>query len=185
MLYYWIRLAYIYFGATWFWKPVSLEADLSRERRVSLFDCEAFRYMSNARYFYYMDLIRFEILFRTKLYDNTFKKGVYPVLGSQKIIYKKPLKMGSRFVITLALDGWDDKWVYHRQIFSQGDRICAIGITKVAFWKDKKVQSMRDILKASGVERKDQPPSSDILDLFSNDHEHIKNAEKEKGVNWP
>tara|TARA_R110002111_G_scaffold148474_4_gene215573 strand:+ start:282 stop:524 length:243 start_codon:yes stop_codon:yes gene_type:complete len=80
-----------------------------------------------------MDLIRFEVLFRSDLYKSTIKKGMFPVLGSQKIIYKKPLKRWTKFNITLVLEGWEDNWVYHRQVFKRNDEIYAIGITKVGF----------------------------------------------------
>ena len=86
-----------------------------------------------------MDFIRFEILFRSKLFDNTFKKGIFPVLGSQKIIYKKPLKRWTKFKITISLEGWDDKWVYHSQTFKQKSEIYAVGYSKVAYWKNKKM----------------------------------------------
>ena len=92
MIYYWLHLIYIYIGSNFFWKKIDLDSDLTRIRRVSILDCDSLRYMANSKYFYYMDFIRFEILFRSKLYENTFKKGIFPVLGSQKIIYKKPLK---------------------------------------------------------------------------------------------
>lgn len=167
----------IYICGKFLWKKVDLGADLSRTRRVSILDCEALKYMSNTRYFYYMDFIRFEILFRTKLYDNTFKKGIYPTLGSQKIIYKKPLKIWSKFKITLVLEGWDDKWVYHKQIFSQDNVIYAIGFTKVAFLKTKKTVNMRTLITDSGIEKPEMNPSQEILNLFKDDHDLLKGVE--------
>ena len=123
-----------------------------------------------------MDLIRLEIMVRTDLYKNTAKKGMFGVIGSQKIIYKKPLKMWNKFKITLVLEGWDEKWVYHRQIFEQNNQICAIGITKVAFWKNKKVQNMKNILTNSGIEKNEMIPSSEILSIFENDYENLKST---------
>ena len=72
---------------------------------------------------------------------------MFAVLGSQKIIYKKTLKRWAKFTITLVLEGWDDKWAYHRQIFEQKNQVCAVGFAKVAFWKNKKAQDMRAILQ--------------------------------------
>ena len=175
MLYYWLHILYIYIGSRFFWGRVDLAADFSRTRRVSILDCDALRYMANSKYFYYMDFIRLEILFRTKLYDNTFKKGKYPVLGSQKIIYRKPLKRWTKFDVTLVLDGWDEKWVYHRQIFTQKNEVYAIGITKVGFWKNHKIQDMRKIISDSGISKPGMTPSAEILDMFKSDYETIKN----------
>ena len=174
MIYYWLHIIFIYLGARFFWKKVDVAADLSRSRRVMIWDCDV-RFMANSKYFYYMDFIRLELLFRSKLYDNTIKKGMFPVLGSQKIIYKKPLKLWSRFSITLVLDGWDDKWVYHKQIFRCKNEIYAIGITKVAFWKNKKAQDIRKIIADSGMLKPEMRPSPEIIKMFHDDYEFLKN----------
>jgi len=174
LIYYWLHIIYIFIGSRFFWKRVDLEANLSRIRYVNLLDCEALRYMANSKYFYYMDLIRLEILFRTKLYNATLKKGMFPVLGSQKIIYKKPLKCLTKFKITLILEGWEDNWVYHRQVFSRNGEIYAIGITKVGFWKKHKIQNMREIIKESGIRTEEMQPSSQIFTLFNEDGAILK-----------
>lgn len=121
-----------------------------------------------------MDLIRYELLFRSKLYDATAKRRIFAILGSQKIIYKRPLKRWTKFDITLVLEGWDDKWAYHRQIFSQKNEVCAIGFTKVAFWKNKKVQNMKSILAESGVLRTEMDISPEIRKIFEDDHTLLK-----------
>src|SRR5690554_839109 len=159
MIYYWFHLLYIYIGSKYFWKKVDPESDLTRIRKVSVLDCDSLRYMANSKYFCYMDFIRLEAVFRSKLYENTFKKGMFPVLGSQKFIYKKPLKRGAKFSITLVLEGWDEKWVYHRQTFKHKDEVYAIGYTKAAFWHKKKAQNMMKILAASGIKKTEMNPA--------------------------
>jgi hypothetical protein len=84
-----------------FWKEVDLESNLTRTRMVNLLDCESLKYMANSKYFYYMDLIRFEKVFRSKLYENTAKKGMFAVLGSQKIICKLLAAMPAHFIVLL------------------------------------------------------------------------------------
>ena len=177
MIYYWLHMIYIYLGSKLFWKKVKPSSNLTRTRMVNILDCESFRYMANSKYFYYMDLIRYEVVFRSKLYDNTVKKGMFGVLASQKIIYKKPLKMFKKFDITLILEGADDKWVYHRQVFKQNQQICAIGYTKAGFWKNKKAQSMNDILMKSDPQYIIQPPSKEVLNMFESDYSLLKNNE--------
>lgn len=139
--------------------------------------------MANSKYFYYMDLIRLEILFRSDLYKATIKKGMFPVLGSQKIIYKKPLKRLTKFKITLVLEGWEGNWVYHRQVFTRNGEVYAIGITKVGFWKNHKIQNMGDILKESGVEESEIKPSKKILKLFNDDYNILKQEKETEDLN--
>lgn len=174
MIYYWLHMIYIFIGSRFFWKKIKPASDLTRTRRVNLLDCESFRFMANSKYFYYMDLIRYEIVFRSKLYDNTVKKGMFGVLASQKIIYKKPLKIFKKFDITLVIEGFDEKWVYHRQTFKQDGQICAIGFTKAGFWKNKKAQDIRKIMKNSDSEYEIKPPSNDVMRMFENDYKTIK-----------
>lgn len=174
MVYYWLHLLYIFVCSKLLWKDVDLISDQSRNRRVSLLDCDTFRYMSNAKYAYYMDFIRFEKMFRSKLFANTVKKGIYPVLGSQKIIYKRPIKMWTTFKITLVMEGWDNKWVYHSQVFEQHNQVCAIGYTKAAFWKNKKAQDLKTILKNCGVNTVEMKVPEEIHDLFNSDYHLLR-----------
>ena len=169
-------MIYIYIGSRIFWKKIKPSSKLTRTRRVNILDCESFRFMANSKYFYYMDLIRYEVVFRSKLYDNTIKKGMFGVLASQKIIYKKPLRMFKKFDITLKLEGSDDKWVYHRQTFKQNNQICAIGFTKAGFWKNKKAQSMTEILMNSDPDYEMKPPPAKVLLMFENDYLTLKNG---------
>jgi acyl-CoA thioesterase FadM len=116
-------------------------------------------------------------MFRSDLYKNTVKKGMFAVLGSQKIIYKKPIKLWSKFNITLVLEGWDDKWVYHKQVFEQNNEVCAVGYTKAAFWKQKKAQNIKDILVSSGIEMTRMNVPDDVLNIFKDDYNIIKSTE--------
>ncbi|WP_258103607.1 acyl-CoA thioesterase [Marinoscillum sp. MHG1-6] len=154
-------------------------SDLVRTRWVSILDCEGLNYMANSRYLFYMDLIRFEILFRSKLFENTYKKGVYAVLASQKIIYKKPLKRWDKFTITLVLEGWDDKYVYHKQVFKRNDETHAIGFTKLTFWQHKKALDMGKIILDCGGPNTNMPPSEEVLGLFKSDYDIIQKHKKD------
>jgi|SRR5680860_34420 len=169
-------MLHVFIFSKLFWSKVGLISNQTRKRRVSILDCDTFRYMANSKYAYYMDFIRFEKMFRSKIYDNTVKKGMFAVLGSQKIIYKKSLKMWATFQITLVLEGWDDKWVYHKQVFEQNNQLCAIGYTKAAFWKDKKAQDIRTILKNCGVTATEMDISAEVRNIFDGDYQLLKNV---------
>jgi hypothetical protein len=87
---------------------------------------------------------------------------------------KKPLKRWIKFKITISLEGWDDKWVYHRQTFSQKGEIYAVGYTKVAFWKNKKALDMRQIIYDSGFHKTEKNPAANILNMFKDDYDILK-----------
>jgi acyl-CoA thioesterase FadM len=175
MIYYWLHILYLFIGSKLIWGKVDFKEKLARTRWVSLLDCDALNYMANSKYLYYMDFIRFELLFRSSLYRSTVKKGMFPVLGSQKIIYKKPIKRWTTFTITLVLEGWDDKWAYHQQIFEQNNQVCAIGFTKVAFWKNKEAQNMFEILQEAGAAESVRKIRDEVRQIFENDYYLLDN----------
>lgn len=179
MFYYWLHLIYVTLRAGLFKSRVPVDAVIDHTRRIGPFDCEGFRYMSNTKYCFYMDFIRFELMFRSKLYANTVKKGMVPTLGSQKLIYRRPLRIWNRFTLRLHLEGWDDRWAYHRHVFSRKGQVYAIGYTRVAFLKGGKLQNMPGILANCGFQDRMRKAPQKVLDLFENDKQFIQeNAEE-------
>ena len=110
MFYYWYRVIRILVSRK-FQKQVNINAELSRTFKVRLFDCDGLRVMTASKYPAYMDFIRWELIARTKLFNEIVLKGLAPTLGSQKLIYRIPLKRWTKFTVRLTTAGWDDKWV--------------------------------------------------------------------------
>jgi len=121
-----------------------------------------------------MDFIRLELTFKSNLYQNTIKKGITPILASQKLIYKKPLKLWDTFTITLKNEGWDNKWVYHSHIFKKDNDIYAIGYTKVGFWKNKQLQELTPIINNCNLKKPHRLPNDIVTTIFKNDSEYLK-----------
>lgn len=174
MIYYWIQLFITFISSYYLSDKVLVNSTITTKHRVNICNCEGFRYMSNTRYISYMDFIRFSLTFKSNLFHETIKKGIIPILASQKVIYKKPLKLWDVFTVTLTNEGWDDKWVYHKHTFKKDNCIYAIGYTKVAFWKKKKVQNMIEIIHNCDSSIKLHPPTKLILNLFENDAKLLK-----------
>jgi acyl-CoA thioesterase FadM len=129
--------------------------------------------MTASKYPAYMDFVRWELIARTKLFNEIVLKGLAPTLGSQKLIYRRPLKRWTKFTVRLETAGWDDKWVYHIHTFEQNSEVKSIGVTKALIWKKDQPQILLDILKKAGVENIENPPPEWVLDLFNKDHDII------------
>jgi acyl-CoA thioesterase FadM len=172
MFYYWYRILWILIAKN-FQKQIDIEAELSRKFRVRLFDCDGLRVMTAFKYAAYMDFIRWEMIARSKLYNEIVLKGLAPTLGSQKIIYRKPLKRWTQFTLKVNTAGWDEKWVYHVHKFEQKGEIKAVGITRALIWKRDKPQLLQQILKNAGVKELNKNPPDWILELFQNDTDII------------
>lgn len=135
MLYFWSKLCLIIvFNRNKRLK--SLNEEISVPFRVRTFDCDGLKVMSGFKYPVYMDLARWTHIIRVGFLEVAVKNRWAPVLGSQKIIHRKPLNILSKFTVRVSLAGWDDRWFYHLHLFEQKDLLKAIGITKAGIWKN-------------------------------------------------
>ena len=172
MIYYWYTIIKILVLRN-FQSKVCYNQTIRRTFRVGFFDCDGLRVMTAAKYPIYMDFLRWELIARSKLYNAIVKRGLAPTLGSQKIIYRKPLKIWSKFDVVLESVGMDDKWVYNVHYFEQENEVKAIGITRALIWKKDIPTALTDIMKEVGATENKIPPIW-ILDLFKKDKEIIK-----------
>jgi acyl-CoA thioesterase FadM len=174
MLHYWYRIVWILIARR-FQSQVDIEEELTRTFRVRLFDCDGFRVMTAFKYAAYMDLIRWEMIARSKLFNEILPKGLAPTLGAQKIIYRKPIKLWTKFTLRLQTMGWDEKWVYHIHKFEQSGEVKAIGITRALIWKKDRPQILREILQNIAVKNLDKKPPEWVANLFRTDTDIIQN----------
>jgi acyl-CoA thioesterase FadM len=176
MLHYWYTVSKILLFRKL--KPqIELDQTIERRFRVRLFDCDGLRVMTASRYPAYMDYIRWELIARSKLYSAIVKRGLAPTLGSQKIIYRKPLKRWTRFTIRLETAGWDEKWVYHTHYFVQNNRVKAIGITRALIWKKDVPHILSDIIAEADGPRGINPPPDWVQKLFLDDKSVVESAQ--------
>ena len=177
MLFYWFTIVKIMIARK-FQKPVRLDETIERSFRVRLFDCDGLRVMTASKYPVYMDFIRWELIARSKLYHAIVKRGLAPTLGSQKIIYRKPLKIWSRFRVSLETVGWDEKWVYHTHTFIQNGQVRAIGITRALIWKRDVPHVLADIIREAGGPDQVQLPPDWVAKMFEDDKALLKGLEE-------
>ncbi len=173
MIYYWFTIIKILVLRN-FQSEVNYDQIIRRTFRVGPFDCDGLRVMTAAKYPIYMDFIRWELIARSKLYKAIVKRKLAPSLGSQKIIYRRPLKIGSKFDVILESAGMDDKWVYYVHYFQQDDEVKAIGIARTLVWKRDIPTALKDIMKEVGATRTDPPLW--ILNIFKEDKDIIEMA---------
>ena len=174
MIYYWYTIIKIFVLRN-FQSKVKYDQTIRRTFRVGLFDCDGLRVMTAAKYPIYMDFLRWELIARSKLFKAIVRRGLAPTLGSQKIIYRRPLKIWSKFDVILESVGTDEKWVYNVHYFEQEDEVKAVGITRALIWKRDIPTALADIMKEVGATEKKVPPSW-VLSLFTEDKEIIQIA---------
>lgn len=181
MLHYWFTVLKILIMRR-FQPKLAFDQTLERTFRVRLMDCDGLRVMTASKYPAYMDFIRWELLARSPLYASIIKRGLAPTLGSQKLIYRKPLKRWTRFVLALETMGWDEKWVYHAHYFRQNGQLMAIGLTRALIWKRDVPHLMADIIREAGGSEAVKPPPTWIAKLFADDKAIINDATEAIGA---
>jgi acyl-CoA thioesterase FadM len=154
---------------------VRFDETIRRRFRVRLLDCDGLRVMTAAKYPMYMDIIRWEMIARSPLLDVILRRGLAPTLGSQKLIYRKPLAVWSTFEVELEFAGHDDKWIYHIHRFVQRGELRAVGITRALIWKRNVPAALTELLAEVGAPGP-LPPPAWVSELFAADREVLEAA---------
>lgn len=172
MLHYWFTIGRM-LAARYTRPRVRYDATIRRRFRVRLFDCDGLRVMTAAKYPMYMDFIRWEMIARSKMFDAIVKRGYAPTLGSQKLIYRRPLKLWTAFEVELEFAGTDDKWIYHIHRFWQRDELRAIGITRALIWKRDVPAALSEMMTFVGATEL-RPPPAWVAALFESDRDVLE-----------
>jgi acyl-CoA thioesterase FadM len=168
MLLYWYNVVRIIL-LRYLKKRLDVNKPFIKKFRVKAFDCDALRVMAAYKYLVYMDYARWEQFARTDLYSVVLSRKLAPSLGSQKIIYRKPIKRGTMVSMHVEIAGWDNRWFYHVHTFMQQDEIKAVGVTRGLFWRKDKLNTLEEIVLSAGFSNTKKDPPYWVLRLFEND----------------
>ncbi|WP_371872750.1 acyl-CoA thioesterase [Herbiconiux sp. L3-i23] len=101
--------------------------------RVWPTDLDELRHVNNGVYLSMMDHPRLDLLQRSGVWAKMQQAGVYPVVASQTITYRKSLKLWQRYDIESRIIGYDERAVFVEQRFVVGGEIYARAIVKGRF----------------------------------------------------
>jgi acyl-CoA thioesterase FadM len=96
-------------------------------------DLDVLMHMNNGIYLSLMDLGRVDLMLRMGALHKLRKKGIYPVVVSEAIRFRRSLKLFQKFRIVTETAGWDDKYVFLTQKFYARDEMYASAIIKGRF----------------------------------------------------
>ena len=101
--------------------------------RVWPTDLDPLMHMNNGVYLSLMDLGRIDFMLRLGAWGKLRRAGIYPVLASEGIRFKKSLKVFQKFHIETRVAGWDDKYFYMGQKYFVGHTLYASAMIKARF----------------------------------------------------
>lgn len=111
------------------------DVGVTRER-VWLSDIDELRHMNNSVYLGLMDYSRLDLMLRSGAWPKMRSAGIYPVVTTQTITYRKSLELGERFTIETRIAGYDEKAVYIEQRFVRGAEVTAQAFVAGRFLRD-------------------------------------------------
>jgi acyl-CoA thioesterase FadM len=106
-----------------------------KNMRVLPNDLDILKHVNNGVYFSLMDLGRFELLIRAGVWDRMRRAGVYPVVASETITFRKSLRLWQRYTLESRIAGYDEKAVYIEQRFVVDGEIYAQAFLRGRFLK--------------------------------------------------
>lgn len=116
-------------------KPTHIGDPTVISMRVLPTDLDLLWHVNNGVYFSFMDFGRWNMVFRTGLYDFASKNKLYAVVAGENIKFKKSLKLWDKFQLETQNIGHDEKYFFVRQKFFLNGEVMAIGLVKIRFLK--------------------------------------------------
>ena len=144
--------------------------------RVWPTDLDPLMHMNNGIYFSLMDLGRIDMLARSGSWAKIRKAGIYPVVVSEAMRFRKSLMPFQKFYIQTQLIAWDERYFYLRQKYIAGknEEVYASAVIKGRFLKGKgeKVSS-EQLFKEAGV-TPSAPAFDKVTELISTLDEELR-----------
>lgn len=130
-----VRLSILLLKRIFWFKKQSIFDKTQTHFLVLPTDLDVNFHMNNGRYLSVMDLGRFDMLLKAKVFWTLGLSGYYPVVVSESIRFKRSLSLFERYSIETQIESWDEKDFYLIQTFHSKNEVVAIGYIKGRFKK--------------------------------------------------
>jgi acyl-CoA thioesterase FadM len=140
------------------WAPrADILAESMLQFRVMPDDLDVNVHMNNGRYLALMDLARFDLMVRARLYRPGGHRQRWPVLGSTMVRYRRSLQPFQVFQLHTRLLGWDDRWFVFEQRFQREGLVYCTGLARGMFRTPQGNVTPVEALRGAGLDT--QSPS--------------------------
>ena len=120
--------------------------------RATLTDIDFAGHINNGMYFSIFDLGRFDLMFRSGVWDILRKKKWTPVVQCETITFRKSVELGKKFSQETRLLGLDEKCIYFEQRIVVDGEIYARAYIATRMTSKKGAVSNEEIMQAVGLE---------------------------------
>lgn len=129
------RFAYVIFSSLW--RPrITMLDECTTHFRTWFTDLDPLMHMNNGVYLSLMDLGRIDLMLRCGAFAKARKNGIYPVVASQTIRYRRSLKLFQPFTIKTKILCWDDKYFFIDQTYQVKNELYAQATVRGRFLRN-------------------------------------------------
>jgi acyl-CoA thioesterase FadM len=155
-----------------FFALLTRRRDILEESRLSLCvwpnDCDLNFHLNDGRYVSIAGMGRIDLLTRTGLLRQAFKRGWFPVIGGTIVRYRHSLMPFERFTLVTRIAAWDEKWFYIEHRFERRDGSIAASSIVRGVLRDKKGSiPTADVLKIIDRAEAVSPPISEVISRWN------------------
>jgi acyl-CoA thioesterase FadM len=105
----------------------------------------------NSRYLDYMEIGRVAWMAKLGLFKLASQEKWLPLVASQTIVYKRPLRRWQRATLDTRLVCWDERWIYSEHIFKRADKVVASAVSRACLRNREGVVDPAIVLAKLGV----------------------------------
>ena len=120
--------------------------------RATLTDIDFAGHINNGMYFSIFDLGRFDLMFRSGVWDVLRSNKWTPVVQAETMTFRKSVRLGTRFTLETQLLGLDEKCIYFEQRIVVDGEIYARGYIATRMTSKHGAVSNEQIMAKVGVE---------------------------------
>jgi acyl-CoA thioesterase FadM len=140
------------------------------------FDSDWGQSIQAGRFFTYTDAARWEVAVRIGFLKGAIKNKWVIIMGGQKIIHRRPVRIFRRFTMTIQIVGWDDKWMYAAHAFRQGEELKCVTYSKIGLRGKRGLVSPIEAFHLLGHPH--IAPASWVLKHFETDVDAFREADR-------
>ncbi|NWH09529.1 MAG: thioesterase family protein [Alphaproteobacteria bacterium] len=90
--------------------------------RVWLTDQDAFRHMTNSRYFSLTDVCVIDLMLRAGIWKELNKRRIVPAIVYEDLLLLRMLHFPERFFVQTRILGWDERYIVVGHVFTRADQ---------------------------------------------------------------
>lgn len=130
----------------------SVDQGIEHTFRVLPFDLDENIHMNNARYLNYMELGRYDWMFRSGFFRYALSKKLISVVANTSIVYLRELGPFQKFKLTTRVSYWNERTAFFEHRFVSRGKTCSIALVEARLVsKDEKIR-LDEIARELGLD---------------------------------